>query len=574
MAGKRHTEGEIDVSVVVPVFNNLVYTLTSLVSLLEHDSRRSYEILIGDDGSTDATPRVFAATGGCIRLIRHEQNLGFLGNCNRTASFTKGRNIAFLNNDTLLLPGWLDALVDALEKTPDAGLAGSKLLNADGTLQEAGGILWRDGSAWNFGRNDDPGSPAYNYLKDVDYVSGASLALPATLWRQLGGFDVEFAPAYCEDSTSPSACARLGCEPSTRPFHADPPRRSKPWARHGHWNQALQVENQKKLFSRWKHVLEDDRTPTARACLWRATFEPREPHILFVDHYIPQWDRDAGSRTMSHFLRIVRCGRLSGQPVARQFARGQGVLRAAPVHGHRSDLRTLPGRRLREIHRRGRSTVLDYALVSRPDVAIKYSTRSGPIPRAQHPVSMGTTCTEADGAARALASAAAKPDAPQDEDSMRKLEGENWRKADVVLYPSIEERDLVRSLVSTVTAAQVPMLGYLPDELAIARNNLARFDQRSADELLSSAARIRPNVDALLWFARKVMPRVLAGNPRARLNIVGATMAAAVERLDSGHDPRSRPGQRRRLASLYASMGVALVPLRYGAGVKGICAGS
>ena len=59
------------------------------------------------------------------------------------------------------------------------GMTGSKLLNGDGTLQEAGGIYWRDGSAWNFGRNQDPKLPEFNYVKDADYVSGASLAVPS-----------------------------------------------------------------------------------------------------------------------------------------------------------------------------------------------------------------------------------------------------------------------------------------------------------------------------------------------------------------------------------------------------------
>src|SRR5262249_29986913 len=69
LASKRHPGEEVNVSIVVPVFNNFIYTLTSLVSLLEHDSHRSYEILIGDDGSTDATLNVFTNAGGCIRLI-------------------------------------------------------------------------------------------------------------------------------------------------------------------------------------------------------------------------------------------------------------------------------------------------------------------------------------------------------------------------------------------------------------------------------------------------------------------------------------------------------------------------
>jgi GT2 family glycosyltransferase/SAM-dependent methyltransferase/glycosyltransferase involved in cell wall biosynthesis len=568
LAAKHHAEGEVDVSIVVPVFNHLLYTLTSLVSLLEHDSRRSYEILVGDDGSTDETPKVFAAAGGCIRLIRHEQNLGFLGNCNRTASFAKGRNIAFLNNDTLLLPGWLDALVDALEKTPDAGLAGSKLLNADGTLQEAGGILWRDGSAWNFGRNDDPGLPAYNYLKDVDYVSGASLALPATLWRQLGGFDVEFAPAYCEDSDLAFRVRQTGLRtlyaPHSMLIHHEGQSHGRDT---GTGIKAFQVENQKKLFSRWKHVLEDNQ-PNGQSVFVARDRSSRKPHILFVDHYIPQWDRDAGSRTMFHFLRMF---------VAEGF---QVSLWPDNLHEDRPYCAPLQRLGIEVIY--GPSYVggfekfiaeagpyLDYALVSRPEVAIKYYDAIRIHTKARILYYGHDVHWKRMEQARALASAAEEPDAAEDVERMRELEAENWRKTDVALYPSSEERDLVRSLVPETTAAQVPMLGYVPEEFSVAWQNVARFDQRSADELLFVGGSHPPNIDALVWFAREVMPRVLAGNPRARLNIVGATMAAAVERLDSDTIRVLGRISDDELASLYASMGVALVPLRYGAGVKG-----
>jgi glycosyltransferase involved in cell wall biosynthesis len=212
---------------------------------------------------------------------------------------------------------------------------------------------------------------------------------------------------------------------------------------------------------------------------------------------------------------------------------------------------------------------LDYALVSRPDVAIKYYEAIRTHSKAHilyygHDIHWKRMEQE-----RAIAGAAAEHDAAQKVEAMRRLETENWQKADVVLYPSVEERDLVRSLVWESTTEQVPMLGYLPEELAVARQNLARFDRRNPDELLFVGGSHPPNVDALVWFAREVMPRVNAGNPRARLNIVGATMAAAVERLDSDTIRVLGRVSDDELASLYATMGVAVVPLRYGAGVKG-----
>src|SRR5262249_42741222 len=115
----------------------------------------------------------------------------------------------------------------------------------------------------------------------------------------------------------------------------------------------------------------------------------------------------------------------------------------------------------------------------------------------------------------------------------------------------------------------VPMLGYLPEEFAYTRQNLTLFEQRSVDDLLFVGGSHPPNVDALLWFAHEVMPQVLAQNPRTRLNIVRATIAAAIERLDSDTIRVLGRVSDDELASLYASLGVTIVPLRYGAGVKG-----
>lgn len=135
-----------------------------------------------------------------ITVAKTKTNVRFLRNCNNAAKLARGKYILFLNNDTQVLPNWLSSLVELIERKNDIGMVGSKLLYPDGTLQEAGGIIWGDGHAWNYGNGQSPNKSEFNYVKEVDYISGAAIMIRKSLWEEIGGFDELFNPAYCEDS--------------------------------------------------------------------------------------------------------------------------------------------------------------------------------------------------------------------------------------------------------------------------------------------------------------------------------------------------------------------------------------
>ncbi len=138
------------VSVIIPVHDKYVFTYHCLVALARHAYQRPFEPLVVDDCSTDETQDQLAGAAG-IKVIRNDRNLGFVASCNRGAEAASGEYLVFLNNDTQVQPGWLDALVGTFEDRPDAGLVGSRLIYPDGRQQEAGAILSADGSAWNYG---------------------------------------------------------------------------------------------------------------------------------------------------------------------------------------------------------------------------------------------------------------------------------------------------------------------------------------------------------------------------------------------------------------------------------------
>src|SRR2546430_7508782 len=85
------------------------------------------------------------------------------------------------------------------------GAVGAKLVSRDGRLQEAGGIIWKDGSCRAYGYGDAPRSPAYMYVRDVDYCSATFLLTPRELFLRMDGFDEACKPE-CEDV---DYCVRL-----------------------------------------------------------------------------------------------------------------------------------------------------------------------------------------------------------------------------------------------------------------------------------------------------------------------------------------------------------------------------
>ncbi len=197
------------VSIVIPVYNHLEYTVCCLASILRHVPQCSFEVIIVDDGSHDETPNILPDVQN-IRYCRNETNVGFLRSCNRGATLARGQYLLFLNNDTQVLEGWLDELVNTFQEQSDVGLVGSKLLYPNGVLQEAGAIIKPDGSAELVGLNGDPDRPEYNVVREVDYCSGACLLIKAELFKTLGGFDDIYAPCYCEDSDLAFRVRKMG----------------------------------------------------------------------------------------------------------------------------------------------------------------------------------------------------------------------------------------------------------------------------------------------------------------------------------------------------------------------------
>ncbi|MCI6165626.1 MAG: glycosyltransferase, partial [Lachnospira sp.] len=291
------------VSIVIPVYNQFEYTHACVKSIIETVEDIPYEIIIGDDESTDATRKIKKYING-IRVNMNTSDHGFLMNCNHAAKLARGEYIVFLNNDTQVKEEWLSSLLELIKSDNKIGMVGSKLIYPDGRLQEAGGIIWSDASGWNYGREQNPDMPEYNYVRECDYISGASIMLRRELWEEIGGFDERFKPAYFEDADLAFEVRKLGYkvlyQPRSVVVHFEGVSNGTDL------NEGLkryQVDNRDKFAEKWMIELKNQCAPATEVFKAKERLGNKKV-VLFIDHYVPTFDKDAGSRTVYQYIKM------------------------------------------------------------------------------------------------------------------------------------------------------------------------------------------------------------------------------------------------------------------------------
>jgi O-antigen biosynthesis protein len=197
------------VSVVMVTYGGWDWPLRSLTTLIENTDP-VYEVVVVDNDSPDGTGARLEEEIEGVTLVRNDHNAGFGPAANQGAGLAKGDFLCFLNPDTQVEPGWLPPMLDVLKNDPRAGAAVPRLLNIDGSLQEAGSLVGIDGSTWAFGNGEHPEDFQYRFRRYVDYGSAACLVMPRSLFRDVGGFHPEYVPAYCEDVDLCLAIAERG----------------------------------------------------------------------------------------------------------------------------------------------------------------------------------------------------------------------------------------------------------------------------------------------------------------------------------------------------------------------------
>lgn len=253
------------VSIIIPVFNKIEYTRKCIESVMQNSPRQLYELIIVDNASTDRTHDFLENLKNEITVISNDRNIGYTLACNQGAEAATGQYLVFLNNDTEPQPGWLTELLDLAESDLSIGAVGAKLIYPNGKIQEAGGLIFSDGSGWNFGNGDDPGKENYNKICEVDYCSGACLLVRHDLFRQLGGFDKRFAPAYYEETDLCFGLRKIGYKVIYNPKAVVVHHESITAGRDTRTGIKKYIEiNRQKFAEKWKEELNKQDDPPSR----------------------------------------------------------------------------------------------------------------------------------------------------------------------------------------------------------------------------------------------------------------------------------------------------------------------
>lgn len=542
------------VSVLLVLYNQAALTLQCLRSLQQQGV--PFELIVVDNASSDRTGELLKRLDG-VEIIRNDHNAGFVEAVNQAAARAKGEHLLLLNNDAVLLPGAMARAHAQLAGDEVSGSVGARVVQLDGRLQEAGSIIYADGTCEGYGRDGHPSACEFMFRREVDYCSGVFLMTRRALFESLGGLDARYSPAYYEDA---DYCVRLLLagyrnvyEPGAVVLHYE-------FGSSSNFEAAarLQAEH-RRVFSERHDAFLSGQPVRDRATRPLARSRPDRPRLLYIDDRVPHASLGTG---------YPRCRQMVHELVALGFE--VTFYPMWPASESWADIRaTLPEEV--EVMRPGGRLDLQSFLLSRHDVYSRIV-----VSRSHNMQFAGDAIArirkrlrefelvydaEAVTASREMLALelAGKTLSPRRRASMLQAELALAGQADQVIAVSEHEAGLFRE----AGCEHVSVIGHALDHDL----TLASFDHRSGYLFVGALGDAdSPNVDSLVWFVEDILPLLAAGQADpVELTVVGDCSADIRHRLE--RDGVTFTGRLDDLEPVFDRARVFIAPTRFAAGI-------
>ncbi len=551
------------VTIILVLYNRAELTFSCLNSILK-SNLKSVELVIVDNDSSDRTRQLLARIEGA-KIILNDENKHFLLACNQASELAAGEYLLFLNNDAQVLGNGIEQALRTIESSVEIGAVGGKVILPDGSLQEAGSIIWQDGSCLGYGRGHDPYSPEYMFQREVDYCSGAFLLTSRQLFNDLGGFDEAFKPAYYEET---DYCVRVAKHGKTLVYDPDVVILHYEFASSSSSERSeqatrLQQQNRKTFVSKHSDWLADQQLPARANILAARSSLKNRSKVLFIEDRIPHIYYGSGHARGNTILRAMADLNCAVTLYPTDLSYVEEWADAYSDIPRQVEIMMGYGRPKLEAFLAERAGYYDFVVVSRPH---NMEFLSGAIAQkdylknAQLIYDAEAIFCEREFVKRRLAGEVLS------ESYMQAKVSEEMalcKDADRIL--AVSEKDAAQ--FREAGCSNVNVLGHVLEIKPTPKAFLERKDFLFVGAIYEIDS---PNADSVLWFSKEVFPKIQAAlGTDVRLIVAGTNTVGELSNqvTQMGNDSIAMLGRVDDLTDLYNSARVFVVPTRFAAGI-------
>jgi glycosyltransferase involved in cell wall biosynthesis/GT2 family glycosyltransferase len=537
---------EPEVSIVLILGSDADLTLACLRSIAEIPTE-PIQIVIVDNASSDETPQLLQRVRGARVLVNGSSVSPFQA-AKQAVQECRGSNLLFLSSAAQLQPGALQCALRTMRSSPDIGVVGGKIILTDGTLKEAGVILWPDGTCQDYGRGSDPFAPTVSFRRDVDCCSGAFFLTPRRIFEQFVSRDQGLSPASAWYN---AYCARLWrdglrvvYEPAAAVVHYGGP---------GARGQRIV----RSLDDSTGDVARQEGLPTpGPEALLRARSRNAERRVLVIDDRVPHdWLGSGFPRAHAMYRALLRRGCfITLYPLSVMHEPWDEAYADFP-----REIEIMMGRDLLESFLRDRKGYYSMIIISR-----LHNMQWMASFLKDHPdwFKNATVIYDAEAIVAqreiGLRKLAGNPMTEKEVEALVRSEVEATALADCVIAVSDRERRVFQSY----GIKRVEVLGHRlePDPGNIPFESREGFLFVGAVHDDSS-----PNADSLVWFLSEIFPQIRKSLGDVPVTLAGLNRSKRIREL--AKFPVRITGELPSLEDLYAKSRVFIAPTRFAAGI-------